>query len=264
MAILAAFLVIAILGLVLGLGLAIADHKLAVQKDEKLVAMEALMPNANCGGCGFAGCSAYAEAVCKGEAEIGHCAPGGSALAKKMSEIMGVAAVDAGERMVAYVHCRGNADVTGTAYQYKGMQDCNAVYLLQSGPYDCKEGCMHLGSCMGVCPANAISRDEKGMISVNPDLCIGCGKCTKVCPTGVIKLIPASASHVVACNNHQAGAKVRKACSVGCIGCKICQVKFPESGCKVENFLSSIDYAASCAQIGAAAEACPQKCIVTK
>lgn len=264
MAILAAFLVISILGLVLGFGLAIADHKLAVEKDEKLIAMEAIMPGANCGGCGFAGCAAYAEAVCTGSAEIGHCAPGGSALSKKMSEIMGVADVGVSEKMVAYVHCRGNAEVTGTSFQYKGMTDCNAAYLLQSGPYACKEGCMHLGSCIATCPVKAISRDEKGVVSVDPSLCIGCGKCTKVCPTGVIKLIPASATHVVACNNHQAGAKVRKACSVGCIGCKICQVKFPESGCKVENFLSTIDYAAAQKQIEEAAAACPQKCIVAK
>ena len=89
-AILSAFLVIAGMGLVLGLGLAIADRKLAVVKDEKLVQLEEIMPGANCGGCGFAGCSAYAEAVFKGEAEIGHCAPGGAALAEKMGQIMGL------------------------------------------------------------------------------------------------------------------------------------------------------------------------------
>ena len=151
-AILSAFLVIAGMGLVLGLGLAIADRKLAVVKDEKLVQLEEIMPGANCGGCGFAGCSAYAEAVFKGEAEIGHCAPGGAALAEKMGQIMGLSVDVSQEKMVAYVHCRGNVDVTGQEFAYKGMDDCNAAYLLQAGPNACKEGCLHLGSCMKVCP----------------------------------------------------------------------------------------------------------------
>ena len=73
MAIFLAFIVIAVLGLVLGVGLQFAEGKLKVEKDEKLEELEAAMPGANCGGCGFAGCSAYAEAVYKGEAEPGLC-----------------------------------------------------------------------------------------------------------------------------------------------------------------------------------------------
>jgi len=260
MGILAAFLVIAIMGLVLGFGLAFADKKFAVEKDEKLIQMEKSMPGANCGGCGFAGCSAYAEAVCKGEAEIGLCSPGGAALAQKMGEIMGVAVDATQERKVAFVHCRGNADVTVQQFIYDGIDDCNAAAIAQGGPNACKEGCLHLGSCMKVCPVGAISRDEKMMIHVDPDKCIGCGKCTTVCPTMVMKLIPASAQYVVACNNHEMGAKVKKACQVGCIGCKICQVKVPDSGCKVENFLSTIDYAADTSGLEKAAALCPQKC----
>ena len=263
-AILSAFLVIAGMGLVLGLGLAIADRKLAVVKDEKLVELEGIMPGANCGGCGYAGCSAYAEAVFKGEAEIGHCAPGGAALAEKMGQIMGLSVDVHQERMVAYVHCRGNVDVTGQDFTYQGMDDCNAAYLLQAGPNACKEGCLHLGSCMKVCPAEAIHRDEKGFIVVDPDKCIGCQKCTTVCPTGVIRMVPASATHVVACNNHEPGGKVRKECKVGCIGCRICENNFPASGCHVVDFLSSIDYAAAHDQIGEAAAACPQKCIIER
>ncbi|MDD7007764.1 MAG: RnfABCDGE type electron transport complex subunit B [Spirochaetales bacterium] len=263
MEIIAAIIVIAVLGLLLGLGLAVADKKLSVEKDEKLVKMEAVMPGANCGGCGYAGCAAYAAAVCSGEAEIGLCSPGGSALSKKMGEIMGVS-VSEKERMVAFVHCQGNAEITGQSFAYRGIQDCNAAYLLQAGPNACKEGCLHLGSCMSVCPAGAISRDEKNMISVDPEKCIGCRKCTTVCPTGVIKMIPASAKMVVACNNHEMGAKVKKACQAGCIGCRICQNKFPASGCVVENFLSRIDYSKDTSELEAASQACPQKCFVKR
>jgi len=264
MAILSAILVISIMGLILGFGLSVADHKLKVEKDEKLQEMEKHMPGANCGGCGFAGCSAYAEAVCKGEAEIGLCSPGGSALAQKMGEIMGIQVDASQERMVAYVHCQGNMEVTGTEFRYEGMQDCNAAYILQAGPHSCKEGCLHLGSCMSVCPSGAISRNEKGMIVVDPNVCIGCKKCTTVCPTGAIKMIPASAKYVVACNNHQNGAIARKACGVSCIGCKICELKHPGSGCKVENFLSSINYAEESEATAEAALACPRKSIVKR
>lgn len=263
-AILSAFLVIGGMGLVLGLCLAIADHKLAVVKDEKLVQLEGIMPGANCGGCGFAGCSAYAEAVFKGEAEIGACAPGGAALAEKMGAIMGKSVSLSSEKMVAFVHCRGNAADTTVDFQYSGMADCNAAYLLQGGPNACKEGCLHLGSCMKVCPAGAIARDGEGFIKVDPDKCIGCRKCTSICPTGAIRMIPASASHVVACNNHESGAKVRSKCKVACIGCRICENKFPSSGCHVERFLSTIDYAKDHSQLAEAASACPQKCIVER
>lgn len=264
-AILSAFLVIAGMGLVLGLGLAIADKKLAVSKDEKLIELEGAMPGANCGGCGFAGCSAYAEAVFKGEAEVGLCSPGGAALAQKMGQIMGVAVSADIEKKVAFVHCRGSEALTSQDYTYQGLEDCNAAFLLQAGPNACKEGCLHLGSCAAVCPAGAISKDSEGFIVVDAAKCIGCAKCTTVCPTGAIKMIPASASHVVACNNHEPGGRVRSKCQVGCIGCKICETKAPGSGCHVTSFLSTIDYhEADEEALAQAASLCPRKCIIER
>ena len=263
MAIFLAFIVIAVLGLLLGLGLSFADSKLKVEKAEKLEQMEAIMPGANCGGCGFAGCSAYAEAVYKGEAEIGLCAPGGNALSEKMGEIMGVK-VEEKEKMVAFVFCQGNPEVTGIDYDYRGMKDCNAASLLLSGPNSCKAGCLHLGSCIAVCPAGAISKNEKGNIVVDREKCIGCGKCTRICPNGVTKMIPYSAKYVVACNNHEPGALVRKECKVGCIGCRLCQNKVESSPFVVEDNLSSVDYSKDMANGDKAVEICPQKCILKR
>lgn len=264
MSILFAVLVVSVLGLLLGFGLSVADKKLAVEKDEKLIQLEKITPGANCGGCGFAGCAAYAEAVYLGNAEIGLCPPGGSTLANKMAEIMGLNATEDKVREVAFVHCNGNSEVTKEDFIYKGITDCNAAFLVQGGPLSCKEGCLHLGSCIAVCPANAIYRNEKNMILVDPVKCIGCKKCTAVCPNKVIKMIPENADYVVACNNTEAGAKVRKNCSVGCIGCKICVTKYPESGCVVENFLSHVDYSKDHGDIEGAAGACPPKCFVKR
>lgn len=263
MAVLYAFLIIAGLGALLGIGLAIADRKLSVPKDEKLVAIEAIMPGANCGGCGYAGCSDYANAVASGKAQPGLCAPGGKDLADRMGQIMGIE-VTVSEKQVAYIFCKGNCEKTKKDYDYRGLEDCNAAALLFKGDNGCKYGCLHLGSCMKVCDNDAIHRKEDGTLEVDRTRCIGCGKCAKVCPNGVIKLIPDRTEFVVACNSHDKGADTRKVCELGCIGCKICQVKFPGSGFTVENFLSVASADAPADKAQQAMEACPRKIIVRR
>lgn len=263
MSVVIAFLIVGILGLVLGLGLAIAEKKLAVEKDPKLEELEAAMPGANCGGCGFAGCQAYADAVFSGAAPAGLCSPGGEALARRMGEILGIE-VEVKERMVAFVFCSGSIETTTSDYAYKGMKDCNAAALLQGGPSGCKEGCLRLGSCMVVCPAGAIRYDEKGRVVVDKEKCIGCGKCVAVCPKNVIRMVPYTAEWLCACSNHEPGGKVRKTCKVGCIGCKMCETKVEGSPFKVESFLSVNDYHSDQSAAEAAAGICPQKCIVRR
>ncbi len=259
--IISAFLVLSVLGLLLGIGLSFAEKKLSVKKDERLERLEAIMPGANCGGCGFAGCSAYAEAVNSGSAAPGLCQPGGDELSRKMSEIVGVEA-EKKERMTAFVFCRGNDDVTQKKFEYMGIRDCNAASLLFGGDSACREGCLRLGSCISVCPVGAISRAPDGNIVVDREKCIGCGACTKACPKGTIRLIPYSAEYVTACSSHESGAKAKKACSVACIGCRICSAKVESSPFVVESFLSRNDFTKSQEKASEACEKCPQKCIV--
>lgn len=262
MAIVSAVIVVAGLGALFGYLLSWAEKKLAVEKNEKEIQLESLMPGANCGGCGFAGCNAYADAVANGEAKIGLCVPGGAATAAKMAAVMGTATPAADQRKkVAHVFCKGDCNVTGKDYAYKGIQDCNSMALLFGGDNSCKSGCLHLGSCINVCPVGAISKNADGHIIVDETKCIACEKCTQVCPTGAIKMLYADSEYVVDCSNHEMGAKVRKECSVGCIGCKICQVKFPDSGFTVDAFLSSFDQTKEHPQAEAAKEACPAKVI---
>lgn len=266
MNILSAFIIITAMGLILGLGLAFAAKKLAVVKNEVQEKIEEALPGANCGSCGFAGCSAYAEAIFSDDdTDLNLCVPGGPDVASKIGEIMGKT-VEVGEfkKQVAYVFCNGNCDSTNRDFDYQGIEDCNAAAILFDGENSCKEGCLHLGSCISVCPVGALSYDEKKNIIVDRELCIACGKCVDICPHNVIKLVDDDAEYVVACNNHESGGKVRKECSVGCIGCKICEKKFPESGCTVENFLSTFDNDIPHSQIAEAAEACPSKCIVKR
>lgn len=265
MNILMAFIIITTMGILLGVGLAFAAKKLAVEKNEIQEKLEAVLPGANCGSCGYAGCSAYAEAMANEDGiDLGLCTPGGADVAKMIGNILGQSVEISSERKVAYVFCRGNCEVTNKDYDYQGVSDCNAAAILFNGDSTCKEGCLHLGSCIKVCPVDAISKDSKGDIVVDRELCIACGKCVDICPHNVIKLVDDDSEYVVACNNHENGGKVRKECSVGCIGCKICEKKFPESGCSVDNFLSTFDNKKPHSQIAEAAEACPSKCIITR
>ena len=250
------------LGILLGLGLAFASRLLAVRRDERVEAIEKALPGANCGACGFAGCAAYAATIVSGEAALDLCTVGGAKVAARIAEILGVE-YEAGEvvRRVAQVLCRGGGDTCEYAFDYTGVQDCVALYNLYGGNKVCKYGCLGLGTCLRVCPVEAIYYDADGLVWVNKELCIACGRCVEVCPTGVMQWVPYEADLVVACSSKDKGARVRKYCKVGCIACKICEKKSPEGGYKVEENLSRIDYEAE-GDRRQAAEACPPKCIV--
>ena len=261
MTIIYAFIIVGILGLLFGVGLAFASRVLAVQKDEKVEQVESALPGLNCGACGYAGCAAYAEAVAKEGERLDLCGPGGAEATQKLGEIMGVEVDVSAEKWVTQVHCRGGEGVTTKLFEYNGLHDCNALYQLYGGNFACKEGCLGLGSCIKVCPVNAIDYDEEGKVWVDKDTCISCGRCVDICPTGVMQWVPYSADYIVACNNHDTAKNVRKYCKVGCIACKLCEKKSPEGGYKVENNLSRIDFSAT-GDRSAGAEKCPPKCIV--
>ena len=139
------------LGLAFGLILAAASKVFYVETDPRLEQLNECLPGANCGGCGYAGCGAYAEAVLNGEAPIGACASGGNECAQAMAAIMGVKA-EAVTRKVALVRCSGakvhDADgnlIKGakTKANYEGFHDCLAATKVGgSGPLSCKYGCL--------------------------------------------------------------------------------------------------------------------------
>ncbi len=261
MTVLYAFLVVGLLGGLLGVGLAFASRALAVQKDKRVEEVEDALPGLNCGACGYAGCAAYAEAVAEGEAPLTLCSPGGPTAAEELGRIMGVEVEVSARKMVAQVHCRGGHDVSEYTFDYHGLQDCTALHLMFGGDKVCKNSCLGLGTCIRVCPVDAIGYDDEGKVWVDRDICISCGKCIEVCPTGVMKWIPYDADYIVACNNTDPAKVVRKHCKVGCIACGICVKRSPEGGFVIENNLSSIDYSSD-GDRSAAAEKCPPKCII--
>ena len=256
------FLSVAGLGVLFGLGLAVASRILAVKKDVLQAKLEEALPGLNCGTCGYAGCSAYAEAIA-GEEDVSLtlCLPGAEKTALEISEILGVEVSFDAEKKVAQVHCRGSRDRAQVGYLYNGVKDCNALHAMFGGDKICPFGCLGLGSCIRVCPVDAISTTEEGLVWVDKEACIACGNCIDICPTGVMQWIPYEADYLVACSSTDKGPVTKKYCSVGCIGCKICEKKSPDAGYKVDNFLSRIDHSVQGDRI-AGAEACPTKCIV--
>ncbi|MCL2792344.1 MAG: RnfABCDGE type electron transport complex subunit B [Spirochaetaceae bacterium] len=260
--ILYAFISITLLGAFFGIGLAIAGKYLAVKKDEKLYKLERALPGVNCGACGFPGCSQYADAIFEGKVtELSLCPPGGPETLAKLGEIMGVVVDLTKEKEIAQVHCCGGKDSAVYAFNYEGIPDCNAAYSMYQGNKVCKYGCLGFGNCITVCPTNAIVSTDQELVRVIESKCISCAKCVVECPVGVIKMIPVSADYIVSCNSNDKGAATKKACKVGCIGCKICDKKSPEGGFKIDNFLATIDYSIKGERVSAV-EACPSKCIL--
>ncbi|MDY3228224.1 MAG: RnfABCDGE type electron transport complex subunit B [Kiritimatiellia bacterium] len=256
-----AILVIAGIGFVGALALALADRFLAVREDPRIGLVSAALPGANCGGCGFPGCDGYARALVAGKAANGACTVGGAAVAAEIGRILGI---DAGSvsRRVALVKCCGSRSETVRVGDYNGLCDCGLAAATAGGDKGCRHGCLGYGACANVCPQHAISVKD-GLAKVEKRLCIGCGKCVSVCPRKVIELVPAEATIHVLCNNPTRGPEVRKVCGVGCLGCHICERSSggPEAGRFTFNgFLAKVNYENPPTDEQLAAK-CPAKCI---
>lgn len=257
------FFSVAFVGGLLGLGLSVAAKKLRVEKDKTVEALMDYLPGLNCGSCGYAGCEPYAEALAaKTDEDITKCKPGGSSCLEGMGEVLGMEVDTSGPRMTAQVHCRGGKETAKVRFEYEGLRDCNAATILFGGDKSCRHGCLGLGSCMQVCPVDAIIYDDEGLVWVDQETCIGCEKCIGICPTQVIKMIPEDADVIVACNSRDKGKDTKANCSVGCIGCQICNRKFPDAGYKITDNLSIVGYTDRGSGRLEALEKCPTKCIL--
>ena len=255
--ILYAIAVLSVLGAVFGGVLAVASKVFAVKVDERLPLLTEALPGANCGGCGFAGCQAYAQAVLDGKAQVGLCVAGNADTVKKMSEIMGVEPV-AVERRVAMVKCRGQNHLQKA--RYEGIMDCrSAMFVTGDGPSACPTGCLGLGTCVSVCKFDAI-HVENGVARVDAEKCTGCMQCVAVCPRRVIVPVTYNTDIVIACSNVERGANTRRVCALGCVGCHLCEKQCDYNAIHVIHNLATIDYS-KCVSCGRCAAVCPRHLI---
>lgn len=248
------------LGLLFGLLLGYASKKFAVPVDERVPLIRECLPSANCGGCGFAGCDAYAEAVANGAAAPNCCSVGGASVAEKIGEILGVT-VESSEPKVAYVKCQGTCDKAKDNYKYFGLADCQqAVNVPGAGAKACSYGCLGLGSCVKACQFDAMNIVD-GIAKVNKDNCVACGACVTACPKGIVELVPEKQKVFVTCNSKDKGVDVKGSCSVGCIACTLCVKNCPSGAMSMQNNLSVIDYH-KCTNCGLCEHKCPTKAIL--
>ena len=233
--ILLALVCFAVMSGILGLILAVASKVFAVHTDERVEKITELLPGANCGGCGYSGCAALAEAIAAGKAPVNACNSVSAENFEEIGKVMGVKA-EMGERYRAQVMCSGTHDLAKKKYVYEGIADCAAA-----------------------CKFDAI-RIINGVAAVDYDKCKACGACVAACPKRLIRLIPYNAKYWVGCCSTDKGPVTKSYCEAGCIGCKLCEKKCPVGAIAVTDFVAKIDYE-KCTSCGACAEACPRKII---
>lgn len=255
----AALLTLAGLGLIASLILGIASRVFAVEVDPRVEQIEELLPGANCGGCSYAGCAGYAEALVAGRAPLGGCPVNSAINDKAIAKVLGVKAVTK-EKRVAVLKCQGDYTHSVRSHQYFGILTCKAAHLLAGGDKECPYGCLGYGDCQQACSFDSITIID-GLNHVEKEICTGCGACAKACPRDLIALVSISKKVHVLCKSKDKGGPVSKYCARGCIGCKKCEKVCPVDAIIMTDFLAEIDYD-KCVNCGRCAAECPTGCII--
>ena len=266
--ILLAIIALGAIGLISALLLYFASRKFAVHEDERIGQVSAVLPQANCGGCGYPGCAGFAGACVKaadgGSLEGQLCPVGGQPVMEKVADILGMK-VEASAPKVAVVRCNGTCENRPRIAQFDGAQSCRVMQMTGMGETACPFGCLGCGDCASKCQFDAIRMNpETGLPEVDEEKCTACGACSKACPRGIIEIRlkgPKGRRVVVLCNNKDKGAVANKACKASCIGCGKC-VKTCDKfeAITLVNNLAYID-AEKCKLCRKCEEACPKNCI---
>jgi Na+-translocating ferredoxin:NAD+ oxidoreductase subunit B len=242
------------IGLFFGIGLAMAAHKFHVEPDPKVEEVLHTLAGAQCGGCGFPGCEAYAEAVVHDpDVPPTLCFPGKKAVADAIAEITGKAG-EAMEDMVAVVHCSRVQGNVGKKYNYVGYGTCSGANIAFAGPIACQYGCVGFGECKAACNFGAIEMVNDFPV-IDPDKCVSCGACVKACPKRIIHLVPKSARVYIPCSTKDTAKETMAICKSGCIHDKACIRKCPAKAISEVNGVVTIDqkkcldYGPSCEEV---------------
>lgn len=232
--------VAAVIGVLLGLIIGIAGKIFAVKTDPRIEEVCEMLPGANCGGCGRAGCSDFAKAVVNGDCAPDGCPVCSSEVAAAIADFLGISA-GTGIKKVAVVLCGGDHNRAKPAAMYNGVNDCISANLINGGPKGCTYGCLGLASCARACPFNAIEIIN-GLAIVHSELCTGCGKCVATCPRHLIKLAPRDSQVHVYCSSPEKGPTKKKVCEVACIGCRKCYKNVEEGQIEMNGFRAIVNY----------------------
>jgi len=244
-----------VLGIGLSIALVIASKKFAVESDPRVDDLEGVLPGANCGACGYAGCRSFAEALATGEAPTNGCPVGGASVAELVAKILGVS--NSGfSRNVAQVLCKGGCAEASQRADYDGPQDCRIAHMTQGGDKGCTYGCLGCGTCVAACNFDAMAMNENGLPMIFEDNCTACGACVAACPRDIIILTGEEYGVHIRCRSHASGREARQVCIVGCIACRRCEKVCPTGAITVENNLAEINYD-KCIVCRKCVEVCP-------
>lgn len=242
---LSTILTLSLLGILAAVVLYFVAQKFKVEEDPRIDEVEKMLPGANCGGCGFAGCRGMADALVKND-DISalFCPVGGGDTMKGIAAYLGKAAPEK-EPMVATVRCGGVCDKRPRTNTFDGAKSCAVASSLYVGETACAYGCLGYGDCVAACAFDAIHiNPETGIAEVDAEKCTACGACVKACPKKIIELSkkwPKGRAVYVGCVSKDKGAVVMKACKAGCIGCGKCEKVCAFGAITIENNLAYID-----------------------
>ncbi len=266
--ILIAVIVLGGIALVSAVVLYVCSKKFAVHEDPRLAQVAEILPGANCGGCGYPGCSGMAAALVKG-ADAGsleglYCPVGGAGVMGQVADLLGMAVANT-EPKVAVVRCNGTCEMRPRIAEYNGLRTCTAMNSCSAGETACGYGCLGCGDCVKACAFGAITMNpETGLPEVDEEKCAGCGACAKACPRHVIELRKKGLKGrrvYVRCVNKDKGAAAMKACKAACIGCGKCEKECKFDAITIENNLSYID-PDKCRMCRKCVDVCPTHAII--
>lgn len=251
--------IVAVLAVAFAVFIVLVSKLCAVPVDEKAEKIQEHLAGANCGGCGYAGCSDFAKALSDGKADISLCGPTPNENKSEIAKILGIPFSAQVEKM-AIVHC-GGGNACKNKFEYVGNEGCVAQTSFMGGKKVCDFGCLGGGTCEKSCLYGAISINDC-LAQTDKALCEACGVCIKKCPKHLIELVPKTAKVFVACSSECKGKEVTAACTVGCIGCGICAKFCTEGAISMVNNHPVIDYD-KCLGCLVCVAKCPRKCIKT-
>jgi Na+-translocating ferredoxin:NAD+ oxidoreductase subunit B len=243
-------------GLTFGALIALTNRKMWVWEDPRIDGVAELLPGANCGACGYAGCRAFAEATVTGAATPAQCTVMGEDMVGDVATFLGVDA-GAAEKRVARLLCAGGSDVAPYKARYSGISSCAAAVAVGGGGKGCAWGCVGLGDCSVACTFDAIVMNADGLPAVDVGKCTACGDCVDACPLDLFTIMPLDHHLVVQCRNLLNGDAATDVCTVACNACARCVQDAPTGLIEIHRGLAVIDYTRISLQNEKAIARCP-------
>ena len=250
-------IIVSVIAVIFAILIVLVSKLCFVKEDEKAKSILEHLSGANCGGCGYAGCSDYAKALSEGKASINECSSTSNENKQIIANILNIEFC-AQQEQIAVVKCSGG-NFSKNKFNYVGNDDCLVKNTFLGGNKLCTNACLGGGSCAKACPHNGIKVNNE-LAKTNSSICEGCGVCIKTCPKRIIEYVPKSAKIYVACSSNCRGKEVLNSCEKGCIGCGLCAKNCPENAITMVNNLPVIDYK-KCTSCRTCLQKCPRNCI---